>query len=133
MTSLLADYDVDLMTTPFFGWFEDHSICTNALLSDGDISLEFQSQLLADAIPAESLPAGRVVVLVWDHDSKEQKNEEKQNHDMAIEFKDTKQIVKIDDKDDQAWSHSFFLQVPYMMVHQLFENIFSQMKEGIVK
>ena len=52
---------------------------------------------------------------------------------MAIEFKDTKQIVKIDDKDDQAWSHSFFLQVPYMMVHQLFENIFSQMKEGIVK
>ena len=133
MTSLLADYDVDLMTTPFFGWFEDHSICTNALLSDGDISLEFQSQLLADAIPAESLPAGRVVVLVWDHDSKEQKNDEKQNHDMAIEFKDTKQIVKIDDKDDQAWSHSFFLQVPYMMVHQLFENIFSQMKEGIVK
>ena len=73
------------------------------------------------------------MVLVWDHDSKEQKNEEKQNHDMAIEFKDTRQIVKIDDKDDQAWSHSFFLQVPYMMVHQLFENIFSQMKEGIVK
>ena len=69
MRALLADYDIDFKSMPFFGWFENCSICTNAFLTESAVSRQLQSQLLADAIPAEPLPAGFTSVPSWGVDN----------------------------------------------------------------
>lgn len=125
MSSLLADYDIDLKSTPFFGWFEDRSICTNAFLAESVVSRQLQSQLLADAIPAESLPTGANAVPEWSLD------ESTRDIDMSEEFKDvSRKNVVFPGEDNGMWRHSFFLGAPYMVVHGLFENIIDQISEG---
>ena len=44
MSVCLADYDIDLKSTPFFGWFDDRTICTNAFLAESAVSRDLQSQ-----------------------------------------------------------------------------------------
>ena len=43
------------------------------------------------------------------------------------DFKD-KEMRKI--LSNQNWVHSFFIQVPYSVVHKLYESIVNQTKEG---
>ena len=125
MSVCLADYDIDLKSTPFFGWFEDRSICTNVFLAESAVSRDLQSQLLADAIPAESLPAGLAEVPKWAN------NSTSLNLNMAVDCKDMtrKGIVFPGDKNGQ-WGHSFFLSAPYMVVHGLFKSIVEQTAFG---
>ena len=109
--------DIALMATPFFGPFADNSICsTNGPVM---VSAALRAQLLADAIPAESLPAGLSEVTAWNQSSL-------RNYNMDSEFKDNINLI---DKDLRRWKHSYFLQVPYMIVHGLFESIVNKVKE----
>ena len=108
--------DMALIATPFFGPFADNSICsTNGPVV---VSAALRAQLLADAIPAESLPAGFSEVTDWNSSLK-------RNFNMS-EFKDNINLIA---KALRPWKHSFFLQVPYMVVHGLFENIINKVKE----
>ena len=122
---LLTDPTVDFKSTPFFGWFDDRSICTNVFLAESAVSRDLQSQLLADAIPAESLPAGLAEVPKWAN------NSTSLNLNMAVDCKDMtrKGIVFPGDKNGQ-WGHSFFLSAPYMVVHGLFKSIVEQTAFG---
>ena len=101
-----------------FGKFQNMSICTNAFISEGSISRAHESQLLADAIPAESLPAGFVEVSAWSMGNAE-------NVNMPSSLKDSAK-VGIFDGDDGRWGHSFFLSAPFMAVHGLYQNINQQ-------
>ena len=94
-------------------------------LAESAVSRDLQSQLLADAIPAESLPAGANAVPNWSLD------ESTRDIDMSVEFKDVlmKEVV-FPGGDNGQWGHSFFLGVPYMIVHGLFDNIIYQISEG---
>ncbi len=80
------------------------------------------SQLLADAIPAETLPAGYEGVPKWNDDESISVNK-----NMASEFKDNLQIYFW--ASDKKWIHSFFVQAPYMVVHRLFEDIATKTRE----
>ena len=115
-----ANYSDDrLKSATFFGPFEDTAICTTNLI--GGISYTHRAQLLADAIPAESLAAGFTAVPKWNLGIG-------RNFDMASDdFKD-KEMRKI--LSNQNWVHSFFIQVPYPVVHKLYESIVNQTKEG---
>lgn len=103
----------------FAGWFEDRTICTNTFLAESAISPQLRAQLLADAIPAESLPAGLAPVPKWN-------GLVSFNFNMASLYKD--HLTIYDDEDDGSWGHSFFLSAPYMVVHKLFENIITHIQ-----
>ena len=105
----------ELRRIPFFGPFEDTAICTTNPVTE--ISSAYHARLLADAIPAESLAAGFTAVPAWDD----------RNGNMATKFKDgtMKSILS-----NPKWVHSFFIQVPYPVVHKLYESIVDQTKEG---
>ena len=108
--------DMALIATPFFGPFADNAICsTNGPVV---VSASLRAQLLADAIPAESLPAGLSQVTDWN-------SSQERNYDMT-EFKDHIDLI---DEDLFPWKHSYFLQAPYMIVHSFFENIVNKVKE----
>ena len=77
-----------------------------------------RAQLLADAIPAESLPVGFAEVTMW-------ASSPARNYDMSSEFRDHINLIA---EDLRPWKHSFFLQVPYMIVHGLFENVVNKVK-----
>lgn len=83
-------------------------------LAPGTISYPLRAQLLADAIPAESFPAGYMSAPVFLNSGNA--------YNMATEFKDTDKI-NVMDANKRQWCHSYFLQAPYMVVHKLFENI----------
>ena len=88
-----ANYSDDrLKSATFFGPFEDTAICTTNLI--GEISYAYRAQLLADAIPAESLAAGFTTVPTW----------RTRNHNMSEEFKDGNMKVVLT---NQKWVHSF--------------------------
>ena len=109
--------DMALIATPFFGPFADNSICsTNGPVV---VSPVLRAQLLADAIPAESLPAGLAEVPNWNQPSL-------RNYNMDTRFKDHVNLI---DANLRLWKHSYFLQVPYMIVHELFEDIVNTVKE----
>ena len=108
--------DMALIATPFFGPFADNAICsTNGPVV---VSPVLRAQLLADAIPAESLPAGLSEVTDWN-------SSPKRNCNMS-ELKDNINLI---DANLRLWKHSYFLQVPYMIVHGLFEDIVNKVKE----
>ena len=108
--------DMALIATPFFGPFADDAICsTNGPV---EVSAALRAQLLADAIPAESLPAGLAEVTDWN-------SSQERNYDMT-EFKDHINLI---DANLHLWKHSYFLQVPYMIVHGLFEDTVNKVKE----
>ena len=108
--------DMALIATPFCGPFADNAICsTNGPVV---VSSVLRAQLLADAIPAESLPAGATAVVAWN-------SSQGRNYDMS----DSKDRITLIDENLHSWKHSYFLQVPYMIVHRLFENIVNQVKE----
>ena len=113
----MADVSDDtLIAMPFFGPFADDAICsTNGPV---EVSAALRAQLLADAIPAESLPAGLAEVPNWNQPSP-------RNFSMSG-FKDNINLI---DEDLFPWKHSYFLQAPYMIVHRLFENIVNKVKE----
>ena len=71
--------------SPIFGPFQDGSLWTTNKVSS--ISRDMISQLLADAIPAETLPAGYEGVPKWNDDESISVNK-----NMASEFKDNLQI-----------------------------------------
>ena len=108
--------DNALIATPFFGPFADNAICS----TNGPVVLSpvLRAQLLADAIPAESLPAGLSEVTDWN-------SSPKRNCNMS-ELKDNINLI---DANLRLWKHSYFLQVPYMIVHELFEDIVNKVKE----
>ena len=124
--ALLPDGAEGFKSTPFFGWFEDRTICTNAFLVESAISPQLRAQLLADAIPAESLPAGLVPVPKWDEITVAE------NQDMATSFKD-KMTTNILGSASSQWGHSFFLSAPYMVVHGLFEDVKAKTQQGGVQ
>ena len=109
--------DMALIATPFFGPFADSSICS----TNGPVVVApvLRAQLLADAIPAESLPAGLSQVTDWN-------SSPKRNYNMNSVFKDHINLI---DANLHLWKHSYFLQVPYMIVHGLFEDIVNKVKE----
>ena len=51
------------------------------------------------------------------------------NFDMALRYKDEDRIEVLSSK-LRTWGHSYFLKVPFMVVHQLFEHINIQLKEN---
>jgi len=108
-----------LIAMPFFGPFADDAICsTNGSV---EVSAALRAQLLADAIPAESLPAGLTEVADWS-------SSPARNYNMSSDFRDSGNLNLIDAY-LRPWKHSYFLQVPYMIVHELFEDIVNKVKE----
>ena len=105
-----------LMANPFFGHFENRNIyaSTNGIIVSENAA--YRTQLLADAIPAESYAVGANPVPSWSTNGCV-------NVNMAMEFKDEDQIVK---SLNQKWLHSFFIKVPYMCIHEFYENIVSR-------
>ena len=75
----------------------------------------YRTQLLADAIPAESFAVGANSVGVW--------NSSGNNINMAISFKDRNNFTK---SAVQSWVHSLFVGAPYMCVHGLYDDIVSR-------
>ncbi|MBQ6339455.1 MAG: hypothetical protein IJI36_09935, partial [Kiritimatiellae bacterium] len=124
--ALLSGGTADFKSTPFFGWFEDRTICTNTFLAESAISPQLRAQLLADAIPAESLPAGLAPVPKWNSDPFAK------NQDMATTFKDPIATNILSSASSQ-WGHSFFLSAPYMAVHGLFEDVKAKTQQGGVQ
>ena len=104
----------DFRVEPFFGKFSDVSLFTTNHLAPGTIGYPLRAQLLADAIPAESFPAGYMSAPVF--------SDYENDYNMAERFKDTDRI-NVMDANKRRWRHSYFLQAPYMVVHKLFENI----------
>jgi hypothetical protein len=104
----------DFRVEPFFGKFNDLTLFTTNHLAPGTISYPLRAQLLADAIPAESFPVGYMSAPVFLNSGNA--------YNMAKRFKDTDKI-NVMDANKRQWSHSYFLQAPYMVVHKLFENI----------
>ena len=88
--------DAQLRTVPFFGAFDDMSICTTNRVRD----IPQKNQLLADAIPAESYAAGRNPIQKF------------LNFDM--------QGLKSGGCD---WTHSFIIQAPYAWTYRIFNSI----------
>ncbi len=108
-----------LKEVPFFGPLADASICSSNRVPE--ISAALRAQLLADAIPAESLVAGFTSVPGWDGSGGTR------NFDMASnKFKDTDMKFVLSDTD---WVHSFFIRAPYSVVHGLYEDLVRQIKE----
>ena len=81
----------DARTSPVFLPFDDETLHTTNLIES--ISRAMHSQLLADAIPAESLPVGSSVVPRWsvslDIHEDDGGARVVQNKNMALEFKDS--------------------------------------------
>lgn len=116
---LAADWSEDsLKETPFFSPFEDPTICTSNLVSE--ISEEYRAQLLADAIPAESLVAGSSPVPAWNDSSGWERN-----LDMATDTYKDPNMQSVLGRGSREWVHSFFISVPYSVVHALYEEIVS--------
>ena len=116
---LAADWSEDsLKETPFFSPFEDPTICTSNLVSE--ISEEYRAQLLADAIPAESLVAGSSPVPAWNDSSGWERN-----LDMAADTYKDPNMQSVLGRGSREWVHSFFISVPYSVVHALYEEIVS--------
>lgn len=72
---------------------------------------------LVDVISAESLVAGFTTVPEWDD----------RNVDMSEVFKNG---AMEDVLPDSKWVHSFFIQAPYPVVHQLYKDLVRQIKEN---
>ena len=107
----------ELRRIPFFGPFENTAICTTNPVTD--ISSAYRAQLLADAIPAESLVVGFTDVPEWNR-------EPNRNNDMASDrYKDPKmkKVLSVEN-----WVHSFFIQVPFSVVHGLYRDIVEKVK-----
>ena len=109
----------DLRCYPVFKPFEDTSLMTADFVPS--ISRGMVSQLLADAIPAESFPAGFNEVPKWIDE-----RISCQNVNMSQSFKANDGIYFWWWEGD--WGHSFFLDAPYMVVHGLFEDMKGRMK-----
>ncbi|MBQ6339300.1 MAG: hypothetical protein IJI36_09155 [Kiritimatiellae bacterium] len=111
----------DLRTVPFFLPFEDSTLhATNAI---SQMSYAQRARLLADAIPALSFAVGANPVDRWD-------NNDLASDDVETWFKDPKIINILDSEKEREWSHTFFLKVPYMVVHKLFEDIVGKIEQG---
>ena len=88
--------DAQLRTVPFFGAFDDMSICTTNQVRD----IPQKNQLLADAIPAESYAAGRNPISGRDNlDMQERKT------------------------GGGKWTHSFIVEAPYAWTYLIFNAI----------
>ena len=85
-----------LMQTPFFGAFDDMSVCTTNRITN----LPQKNQLLADAIPAESYAAGRNLV----------------SRLANVEM----QGLKTGGGD---WTHSFLIEAPYAWTYRVLDDI----------
>lgn len=105
--------------SPIFGPFQDGSLWTTNKVSS--ISRDMISQLLADAIPAETLPAGYEGVPKFSIIGSNDKN-----FNMASSFKENLQIYSW--PSDKLWIHCFFIQAPYMVVYKLYDDIKERMQ-----
>ena len=113
--------DAVLRECPFFGHFENRNIYTS---TNGVIVSEnpaYRAQLLADAIPAESFAVGANPVEAWKTGPIDTRN-----IDMSLHFK-----TRMDVSPVQDWIHSFFLRIPYMCVHGLYDNIVSRIPKEV--
>ena len=93
--------DSDLRLLPFFGSFDDMSICTTNVLT----TIPQRTQLLADAIPAESYAAGRNPVAAWGVS---------RNVDM-IQFRRAGTALQ--------WNHGFIKSGNYNLIYRLFKDV----------
>lgn len=107
----------DLRKYPVFLPFEDRTLLTEDRKES--IAEPMKAQLLADAIPAESFPAGFAPVPEWDAN-----DPVSVNIDMAKECKTLRALTTSTCGSD--WGHSYFLQVPYAVVYKLFDNMSSK-------
>ena len=108
----------DLREHPLFRPFEDDSLHTTNFI--GTISRTMRSQLLADAIPAESQPAGFQAIPAWDGGMSVR------NVNMAATMKTNLEIFT--KTKDAKWVHSFFLSAPFMVVHKLYDDMCEKTK-----
>lgn len=99
------------MTVPFFGNFDDMSVCGTNLVE----SIPNRAQLLADAIPAESYATGRNPVPGWGDDFGVNANQ-----DMVFFRKDAVST---------RWTHGFLKDSAYMNLSRLFLDVVSRMEE----
>jgi len=113
--------DAVLRECPFFGHFENRNIysSTNGVIASENPA--YRAQLLADAIPAESFAVGANPVEAWKTGPIDTRN-----IDMSLHFK-----TRMDVSPVQDWIHSFFLRVPYMCVHGLYDNIVSRIPKEV--
>ena len=88
--------DIQLKQYPFFGAFDDTSICTTNQIE----CLPQKNQLLADAIPAESYAAGRNQIPDFD-------NKEMQGMKTGGGY----------------WTHSFLIEAPYAWTYKVYDEI----------
>ena len=91
--------------------------------SKARVENERLARALADAIPALSFAVGANPVDRWD-------NNDLASDDVETWFKDPKIINILDSEKEREWSHTFFLKVPYMVVHKLFEDIVGKIEQG---
>jgi len=104
---------------PFFGHFEDRSVYQPTNGVDTVTNATMRARLLADAIPAQSYAAGRNAVPGMT------------NREMSGQFKDSVRAgILFDDEDDRKWVHSFFLRVPFSVVHDLFRDFVDQLPKN---
>lgn len=93
--------DGQLKARPFFGDFDDPSICTTNRM----VTVPSRNRLLADAIPAESYAAGR-------------------NPLPEIESRDMQTMPS--GNVWHKWTHSFLIRAPYAWTYR----VFTEIKEG---
>ncbi|MGN0847024.1 MAG: hypothetical protein ACI4RA_06535 [Kiritimatiellia bacterium] len=94
--------DEQLKRLPFFGAFDDMSICTTNHVA----SLVARNRLLADAIPAESYAAGRNPIPNLDN----------------VEMQERK-------TGGGDWTHSFIIKAPYAWTYQIFNDMKERSKQ----
>ena len=88
--------DEQLKRYPFFGAFDDMSICTTNRI----VRLPQKNQLLADAIPAESYAAGRNQIPGF----------------VNLEMQGMR-------SGGGDWTHSFIVEAPYAWTYEIFDDI----------
>ena len=88
--------DAQLRTAPFFGAFDDMSICTTNQV----LNIPQKNQLLADAIPAESYAAGRNPISNF-----------------------LNRYMRGMKSGGGKWTHSFLVEAPYAWGYQVFDDM----------
>ena len=96
--------DALLKQCPFFGAFDDMSICATNRITN----LPQKNLLLADAIPAESYAAGRNPIQLWD---------------VGGVYRNIDMVTLKNGVTQGVWTHSFVVVAPYVWVWRLYESI----------
>ena len=117
-----------LQTKPFFGWFENHLVCDatrgSALVdpTPGTSGYLLRSQLLAEAIPALSWPAGGNAVSVFGSARNVDMNGQKNGTWPEERNKPSNNPLA------NRWLHSDAWSIAYLYVYKVFNDIEKELK-----